>query len=153
VFDDDTGEATPAPILQRPILEESAEAWPDHAANILQAVANSLARWHRIQPAYVAEQLAVDQAAAEAQLVEVAYRRPAGGWDLAAPYLAGDVVGKLDDAIEAAKVDHRFARNVDALREAQPIPLTAAEITPEFGVTWLEPADVAEFLAPMTAAT
>ncbi len=60
VFDDDTGEATPAPILQRPIIEAAREQWPDRAATIEQAVANSLARWHRIDPGYVAEQLAVD---------------------------------------------------------------------------------------------
>ena len=48
VFDDDTGEATPAPILQRPILDSAVEAWPERADTIEQAVANSLARWHRI---------------------------------------------------------------------------------------------------------
>ena len=31
VFDDDTGEATPAPILQRPIIEAAREVWPDRA--------------------------------------------------------------------------------------------------------------------------
>ena len=36
------------------------EAWPDRADTIEQAVANSLARWHRIDPGYVADQLAVD---------------------------------------------------------------------------------------------
>ena len=62
VFDDDTGEATPAPILQRPILDGAVEAWPERADTIEQAVANSLARWHRIDPGYVADQLAVDHA-------------------------------------------------------------------------------------------
>ena len=93
VFDDDTGEATPAPILQRPILDEAVEAWPERADTIQPAVANSLARWHRIDPAYVAEQLAVEHTVAEAQLADVAFRTPASGWDLAAHYLAGDVVG------------------------------------------------------------
>ena len=36
------------------------EVWPDRADTIEQAVANSLARWHRIDPGYVADQLAVD---------------------------------------------------------------------------------------------
>ena len=38
--------------------------------------------------------------AAEAQLAEVAFQTPAGEWDLAAHYLAGDVVGKLDEALD-----------------------------------------------------
>ncbi len=147
VFDDDTGEATPASLLQRPILDTGSEMWPERADTIEQAVANSLARWHRIDSAYVAEQLDVDQAAAEAQLGEVAFRTPVGEWVLAAHYLAGDVVGKLDEALTATKVDAGFERNVTALRAAQPTPLTAAEITPEFGVTWLDPDDIAAFIA------
>ena len=81
------------------------EVWPERADTIEQAVANSLARWHRIDPGYVADQLAVDAAAAEAQLAEVAFQTPAGEWDLAAHYLAGDVVGKLDEALAAATAD------------------------------------------------
>ena len=133
VFDDDTGEATPAPILQRPIIEATREVWPDRADTIEQAVANSLARWHRIDPDYVAGQLGVGAPETAVQLAEVAYRTPAGEWDLAAHYLAGDVVGKLDEALTAAAGDRGFVRNVDALRAVQPTPLTAAEITPEFG--------------------
>ena len=106
------------------------EAWPERADTIEQAVANSLARWHRIDAGYVADQLAVDHQVAEVQLAEVAFPTPAGEWELSAHYLAGDVVGKLDEAIEAAKADDRFVRNVDALRDVQPAPLTAAEITP-----------------------
>ena len=146
VFDDDTGEAAPAPILQRPIIEAAREVWPERADTIEQAVANSLARWHRIDPGYVAGQLGVNDAAAEVQLAEVAFYTPAGEWDLAAHYLAGDVVGKLDEALTAATVDARYTPNVDALRAAQPTPLTSAEITPEFGVTWLEPDDITAFL-------
>jgi N12 class adenine-specific DNA methylase len=147
VFDDDTGEAAPAPILQRPILDVADAGWPEHAATIEQAVANSLARWHRIDTAYVAAQLDVDEAAATVQLADVAFETPGGQWQVAAQYLAGDVVGKLDEAVAAATSDGRFQRNVDALRAVQPTPLTAAEITPEFGVTWLEPADIAAFIA------
>ena len=77
----------------------------------------------------------------------MAFHTPAGEWQLAAHYLAGDVVGKLDDALAAATADARFERNVEALRAVQPTPLTAAEITPEFGVTWLEPDDIAAFVA------
>jgi len=145
-FDDDTGDATPAPILQRPIIDVSDNVWPDSAATIEQAAANSLARWHRIDPAYIAGQLGVDQAEAERQLGEVAFFTPAGAWELNAHYLAGDVVGKLDEALAAVEIDARFARNVDALREALPTPLTAAEITAEFGVTWLSPDDIGAFL-------
>ncbi|MDW3215719.1 MAG: hypothetical protein R8G01_17095 [Ilumatobacteraceae bacterium] len=146
-FDDDTGQATPAAILQRPILDPSGEHWPARAATIEQAVANSLARWHRIDTDYVATQLDADPAAALHQLAEVAFHTPEGEWELAAHYLSGDVVAKLDAAIAAAPDDTTFERNVAALRNVQPTPLTAAEITPEFGVTWLEPDDIAAFIS------
>ena len=145
-FDDDTGQAHLAPILQRPVLDNHHETWPDAAATIEAAVANSLARWHRIDADYIATQLGLDTAAVETQLVEVAYRSPVGEWELAARYLCGDVVGKLDTAIGAAATDARFERNVTALRAVQPTPLTASEITPEFGVTWLQPDDIAAFI-------
>lgn len=145
-FDDDTGDAHLAPMLQRPVLEDRDESWPASAATIEQAAANSLARWHRVDPDYVAAQLDIDLAAAEMQLAAIAYRTPAGEWELSAHYLSGDVVGKLDDAISVAADDPSFDRNVDALRAAQPTPLTAAEISPEFGVTWLDADDIAAFI-------
>jgi N12 class adenine-specific DNA methylase len=146
-FDDDTGTAAPAALLQRPVIALDTDTWPTSAATIEQAVANSSSRWHRIDVGYIASQLAANRDDAIGQLGAVAFETPAGEWELAAYYLAGDVVGKLDTALEASRTEPRFVRNVDALRSVQPTPLTAAEITPEFGATWLTADEIAAFVS------
>lgn len=151
-FDPETHEAVPAPILQRAVLAEQGERWPAAADTLAQAVANSLARFHGIDQDYIADQLDVDVDDARGQLAAVAYERPTGGWEVAATYLAGDVVGKLEEAEAHAATDERFARNVDALRAALPTPLTQADIAPEMGVTWLAAEDVTEFVRSVTGA-
>lgn len=148
VFDDDTRTATPAAILQRQVLDTFEHSWPDSADTIQLAVAQSLARYHRIDPNYVASQLGLDPAETERQLESVAFVDPTNDeWVVADRYLSGDVRTRLDDAHDAVVAGRsEFARNVDALKAVQPEPLTAAEITPEFGVPWLEPADLNEFI-------
>ena len=54
------------------------EQWPDVAATIEQAVANSLARWHRIDSRDVAEQLAVTLPDADVQPAAVAFHAERG---------------------------------------------------------------------------
>ena len=146
-FDDDAMTAAPAALLQHPVIDVDVDSWPTAAATIEQAVANSLSRWHRIDVDYIAGQLSTSHDDAAEQLAAVAFETPSGEWELAAHYLAGDVVGKLDTAIDAAVAQPRFGRNVDALRAVQPTPLTAAEITPEFGATWLTAEDIGGFIS------
>ncbi|MGE3449386.1 MAG: hypothetical protein AB7H92_17610, partial [Microbacteriaceae bacterium] len=145
-FDDDTGQARPAAVLLRDAIVETAE-WPTDAHDVAQAAINSLSRWHRIDVAYVADQLGVTPDTAEGELASIAYLDPATReWELSGRYLSGDVVGRLDAARAAVEGDGRFARNVADLTAVLPTPLTAAEISAEFGVTWLEPDDIGAFL-------
>lgn len=148
VFDDDTHSGHPAPLLQQDRYEAASDVWPDRAATLAEAVANSMARFHHIDTSYVAGQLDVDDTTVGEQLAEIAYENPASEqWEIADTYLAGDVVAKLDDARHAADEDpDRFARNVEALTAALPTPLTPAEIHPELGVTWLSAEDMTSFL-------
>ena len=94
---------------------------------------------------YVAGQLGVDHDIATSTTGDVAFENPTTQqWELAAHYLAGDVVGKLDTARAAAGVDPaRFGRNVDALRRSAPDAADGRRDHPEFGVTWLSGADIA----------
>jgi N12 class adenine-specific DNA methylase len=146
-FDDDTGAGIPAPILQHPVLADSELRWPDRAESLTLAVANSLSRFHLIDQDYIAAQLDIDIDTARGHLASVAFEAPGGGWEIAATYLAGDVVAKLEDAEAAARVDDRYARNVTALRDALPEPLTQAEIVPELGVTWITAEELSQFVA------
>lgn len=147
-FDDDTHTAMPAPMLQRDTLTAATVDWPDHADTLTQAVANTMARHHHIDAGYVAGQLGVTLADAETQLATVAFDNPTSRrWEVTAQYLSGDVVTKLDEAVAAAEDNPaRYGRNVVALTEALPTPLTPAEIHPELGVTWLSAEDMTQFL-------
>ena len=62
-------------------------------------------------------------------------------------YLSGNVREKLETArYYAAQEPELFDSNVKALEEAQPKPLTAAEIDVRLGATWVDPKYVQEFL-------
>ncbi len=119
-FDEETMTGRPAAILQRPVID-TGPVWPDAADSLTSAVANSLARHHRLDVEYIAGQLGVDRVEAEGHLGAVAFELEAGEWELAATYLAGDVVGKLDTALATATVtDPRWERHVIALQSVLP---------------------------------
>ena len=62
-------------------------------------------------------------------------------------YLSGNVREKLETARRYAEREPElFGSNVKALEEAQPKPLTAAEIDVRLGATWVDPEYVQEFL-------
>jgi N12 class adenine-specific DNA methylase len=108
------------------------------------ALAVSLNETGRVDMALIADQLGVGEAEAAAVLGDRVYQNPSGGqWQTAAQYLSGDVVKKLADAKASAELDESYARNVSALEEVQPEPLSRAEITVPFGASWV-PAEIYE---------
>ena len=66
-----------------------------------------------------------------------AYQTPAGEWQLADEYLSGDVVTKLEEAEQAARLDRNLARNVEALKAAQPEKLGPSQISAKLGASWI----------------
>lgn len=69
----------------------------------------------------------------------------AGDYESAEVYLSGDVRAKLAVAQEAAKQDSTYQRNVAALEQALPRPLTQSEIAANLGMPWLPPKVVEQF--------
>lgn len=66
------------------------------------------------------------------------YGNPLEGWELAEEYLSGHVRDKLLYARQkAAEEPELFARNVEALEEVQPEPLTPADIDVNMGAIWV----------------
>lgn len=66
------------------------------------------------------------------------YGNPLEGWELAEEYLSGHVWDKLLYARQkAAEEPELFARNVEALEEVQPEPLTPADIEVNMGAIWV----------------
>ena len=63
---------------------------------------------------------------------------PHAGWVTAEEYLSGRVKAKLGEALlKAEQYPEQFTRNVEALREVQPTPLTPQEISFTLGSTWI----------------
>lgn len=66
------------------------------------------------------------------------YGNPLEGWELAEEYLSGHVRDKLLYARQkAAEEPELFARNVEALEDVQPEPLTPADIEVNMGAIWV----------------
>lgn len=66
------------------------------------------------------------------------YGNPLEGWELAEEYLSGHVRDKLLYARQkAAEEPELFSRNVGALEEVQPEPLTPADIEVNMGAIWV----------------
>lgn len=68
------------------------------------------------------------------------------GWETKDEYLSGNVREKLQIAKIYAKTNEIFKVNVQALEEAQPKDLEAAEIDVRLGSTWIEPHDIEQFI-------
>lgn len=64
--------------------------------------------------------------------------KPYKGWVIAEEYLSGYVKDKLKEAVFYAKEEpERFNRNVEALQQVQPQPLTPEDISFTLGATWI----------------
>lgn len=78
------------------------------------------------------------------------FRNPESGeWEQADLYLSGNVRHKLAMAQGAAKADLTYQPNVAALEQVQPEDLPPSEIDAAPGATWIEPNDIAQFVADL----
>jgi len=69
------------------------------------------------------------------------------GWETQDEYLSGNVRRKLKIAkVYAESNPELFSQNVKALEKVQPIDLEASEIDVRLGATWIEPADIEQFI-------
>jgi len=79
------------------------------------------------------------------------YQTPTGDWQLADEYLSGNVVDKLEEAEEAARLDPSLKRNVEALKKIQPEKLGPSQISAKLGASWIPAEHVNEFAAEIEA--
>ncbi len=107
--------------------------------SVSDALAVSLDTTGELDLSHVAELAGLSRAEAIESLGDLVYQVPGGDHVLADEYLSGDVVTKLAEAEQAAYADERFLRNVKALSEVQPKPLTNRDISVKLGATWLQP--------------
>lgn len=146
-FDQDTGVASPAPILLRrvnaaPEPVESADS-PEEALSI------TLGESGHVDLSRVAGLLDLDGAEhAQDALGDLVFCDPQQGGQVVRTrdYLSGDVRAKLAAAEVAAASDERYSRNVDALRQVVPADLGPLEIRMNLGNPCLESSDISAFI-------
>jgi N12 class adenine-specific DNA methylase len=83
------------------------------------------------------------------ELDGLVYRNPEGEWETADCYLSGDVRAKLRTAEAAAALDPAYRRNVEALKEVQPVDLLPGDISARLGSSWIPASDVKTFVAEL----
>lgn len=151
-FDQDTGEAAPAPILLRRVNRRPVPA--TSAGTPGEALAISLGEGRGLDLDRIAGLLGLtDREEAFDALGALVFRDPRDGRALIArDYLCGDVRAKLREALTAAAMDPRFERNVAALEAVQPPWLGRDDIRIELGSPWVTAGDVAEFCSEVFGA-
>lgn len=100
----------------------------------------------RIELAHVAELCRKTEVQAREELRGLIFQTPSGELVTRDEYLSGNVRARLKEAEAAAQFDSAFEENVIALKEAQPAPLGAGEITARLGAAWI-PVEVIEAFA------
>jgi N12 class adenine-specific DNA methylase/SAM-dependent methyltransferase len=145
IYDEDTGDATDAPILHT--RQVFARYTPKGADTPADALAISQETKGRVDLDYTAYLLGLDTPdAAREALGDLVFDTPDGALEPREAYLSGNVRAKLDQAREAAIDDPRFEANVRALRQAMPRDLGLADITPSPGAPWIPVSDHQQFL-------
>lgn len=144
-FDQATGDAAPAAILQRRVNRRPIRA--TRAETPGEAMAVSLGEGRGLDLTRVAELLALPTAeAAFHALGDLAYRDPTTGRaHTARDYLCGNVRAKLQDALAAAASDPSYERNVAALQQVQPRWLGRDEVRIELGSPCVSTDDIEDF--------
>lgn len=137
-INDDTGEIAESKFLTDRVLGKPVQPEIRTPQDALLSVLNDVGK---VDLAMIAGRLGMEEADVVNALGTAIYQDPSEGWVMADEYLSGNVKEKLEQAINAARSDRRYERNVEALREAQPTPKTSADIMPQLGMSWI-PAEV-----------
>lgn len=125
---------------------------PPQVKTLSDALAVSLDTLGSFDLNHVAELANVSRQEVIEGLGDLVYETTDGAWQLSDEYLSGNVVRKLEEAEQAARMDDRFKRNVEALSKVQPKPLTNKDISVKLGSTWLDPGVIEEFASEVLGA-
>ena len=142
-YDLESGIARKGPIFNQRVVSPPATPLITSAADALAVTLNEVGH---VDPERLAELLECEPDEALKQLDTAVFRNPlTAGWETADAYLSGPVRTKLADAQAAAERDPHYARNVEALLEAQPKDIPPSGITARLGAPWIPKADIEAF--------
>lgn len=142
-LNDETGEISESAFLKDRVLGKPERPTISTQSDALLSVLNDLGH---VDMAEAADRMGMSEQEMIDALGTMVFNDPSSGWVMADEYLSGNVKKKLAEAREAAKSDRKFERNVEALIDAQPTPVTPADITIAIGMNWIEPKIYEQFL-------
>ena len=119
--------------------------------SIGDALAVSLDSTGKLDLDDIARRMGMGREEAIEGLGDQVFQTPDGQWQLADEYLSGDVVAKLEEAEQAARIDPALRRNVAALSAAQPEKLGPSQISAKLGSAWIPAAHVNDFAGEIEA--
>ncbi len=145
VYDADTKHARKTAIFERRTLQQHRPA--EHVETAAEALAISLNETGRIHWPLMGKLTGHSTTYLQRELDSLIYRNPEGEWETADRYLSGDVRVKLKTAEAAAGLDPSYRRNVEALKEVQPVDLLPGDISARLGSSWIPVGDVRKFVS------
>ena len=147
IYDAETRRAQKTAIFERRTLEQHKPA--EHVETAAEALAISLNETGRIHWPLLEKLTGHTPRQLQRELDSLVYHNPEGEWETADRYLSGDVRAKLKTAEAAASLDPSYRRNVEALKEVQPVDLLPGDISARLGSSWIPMNDVRRFVAEL----
>jgi N12 class adenine-specific DNA methylase len=142
-YDELTGKATKAPIMQKDVVGPKAPITRVETAE--EGLLVSLNERGLIDLPFISQLYGKPEETIISELGDLIYRDPATKeWQTADAYLSGNVRLKLKQA-EAAGV----ARNIEALKAVQPEDVLPGDIDANLGAPWIPVSDIQKFAAEL----
>jgi N12 class adenine-specific DNA methylase len=144
IYDAENRQARKSAIFERRTLQQHRPA--EHVETAAEALAISLNETGRIYWPLMEKLTGRNVTHLQRELDSLIYRNPEGEWETADRYLSGDVRAKQRTAEAAAGLDPSYRRNVEALKEVQPVDLLPGDISARLGSSWIPASDVRRFV-------
>ncbi|MGE0383403.1 MAG: PLxRFG domain-containing protein [Gammaproteobacteria bacterium] len=141
--------AKKADILSRRVLFPPPEVL--NVTTAKDALIASLNLRGRVDVDYMQQVYGKDEDAVVSELGDAVFYDPHDGdLTIADEYLSGDVKTKLAQAVDGAKADKKYQRNIAALEKVIPADLLPSQIHAPLGAHWVPPAHFSAFASEIT---
>lgn len=118
-----------------------------HVDTSVEALSVSMGEKARVDLNYMEKLTGKSEEELKNDLSGIIFHVPdSGTWQTSEEYLSGNIRQKLKEAELAAETDSSYSVNVEYLKKAMPVPLTAAEIDVRLGATWVDPKYIEQFM-------
>lgn len=126
---------------------------PTKATNAKDALSISLSQKGELDIAYMSSLYGKTEDEISAELKGIVFKTPTGEYQTKEQYLNGNVKKKLAEAIAAAKENHEYLENVEALKSVQPADVDPVDINVKFGSHWIPSSDMKAFINHISEAS